>query len=311
MTVDGGPFSLADEGAYARWREDKLRDYPREAQELVVPIAKADAVTPAEHAALLARCRKTNMAIYQITSGDITSKEAVRALGRRFGLERLDGNLCADGDRITSLRVMEAGRHAGYVPYSDRPLNWHTDGYYNTPERQIRAFVMHCVADAAHGGENGFLDHEMVYLRIRDENPRYVAALMAPDAVTIPANSEGGVEVRGARSGPVFSVDPNSGALHMRYTARTRSIRWKPDPETRAAADLLAALISDGSPFVFRHRLAPGQGVLCNNVLHSRAGFDDDPAAGRSRLLFRARYYDRIAGTAPPCGRREETRCSG
>jgi len=36
-------------------------------------------------------------------------------------------------------------------------------------------------------------------------------------------------------------------------------------------------------------------GLLCNNVLHDRAGFSDD--AGHPRLLYRARYYDRIAGS--------------
>ena len=30
-----------------------------------------------------------------------------------------------------------------------------------------------------------------------------------------------------AQGGPVLSVDPASGALHMRYTARTRSIEWR------------------------------------------------------------------------------------
>jgi hypothetical protein len=34
-------------------------------------------------------------------------------------------------------------------------------------------------------------------------------------------------------------------------------------------------------------------GILCNNVLHDRTGFTDDPA--RPRLLYRARYHDRIA----------------
>jgi hypothetical protein len=35
-------------------------------------------------------------------------------------------------------------------------------------------------------------------------------------------------------------------------------------------------------------------GVLCNNVLHDRSAFVDAPDI--QRLLYRARYYDRIAG---------------
>jgi hypothetical protein len=33
-------------------------------------------------------------------------------------------------------------------------------------------------------------------------------------------------------------------------------------------------------------------GLLCNNVLHDRSAFSDDPS--RPRLLYRARYLDRI-----------------
>ena len=34
-------------------------------------------------------------------------------------------------------------------------------------------------------------------------------------------------------------------------------------------------------------------GLVCNNVLHDREGFTDDPAA--PALLYRARFLDRIA----------------
>jgi hypothetical protein len=42
-----------------------------------------------------------------------------------------------------------------------------------------------------------------------------------------------------------------------------------------------------------RLTLAPGMGILCNNVLHDRSGFTDDPR--RPRLILRARYHERIA----------------
>ncbi len=38
----------------------------------------------------------------------------------------------------------------------------------------------------------------------------------------------------------------------------------------------------------------PGWGLICNNVLHTRTGFADGQPP---RLLYRARYYDRLAGT--------------
>ncbi|MCP5430235.1 MAG: taurine catabolism dioxygenase TauD, partial [Chromatiaceae bacterium] len=39
-----------------------------------------------------------------------------------------------------------------------------------------------------------------------------------------------------------------------------------------------------------------GWGLISNNVLHDRSGFEDDPDPARKRLLYRARYYDRIRG---------------
>jgi hypothetical protein len=39
--------------------------------------------------------------------------------------------------------------------------------------------------------------------------------------------------------------------------------------------------------------MQPGMGLLCNNVLHDRSAFTDD--ALNPRLLYRARYLDRIA----------------
>ena len=240
------------------------------------------------------------MAIYQLPSGPPVDKSVIRRLGAQFGLRRLDNNLCADEDGITTLRVVAEGRHRGYIPYTDRRLNWHTDGYYNPPERTIRAIVMHCVAPAAEGGENGLLDHEMAYLLMRDADPRYVEALMGPDVMTIPPNVEDGKDLRSAQTGPVFSVDPATGALHMRYTARTRSIVWKDDPRVKEAAAFLSDLLSGDSPYVMRHRLRAGQGIISNNVLHCREAFTDAADAGASRILYRARYYDRIDDQAAP-----------
>lgn len=293
----GGPFDLEDYTAYRAWRTRKLAAYPVRGEDLVVDVADGYGLSAQEHRALVERCRKTNMAIYRIGGGDPADKELVRAIGRQMGLARLDGNLCADHDSITSIRVMNIDGHQEYIPYTNRRLNWHTDGYYNPDSARIQAVLMHCVSDAASGGENTFMDHEMAYLLLRDENPDYVAALMQPGVMTVPANVEQGAELRAAQTGPVFSLDARTGNLHMRYTARTRSIEWKSDAVTRAAVACLQELLHDGSPYSVRYRLSPGQGIVCNNVVHGRTAFMDDAGARRRRLLYRARYYDRIAGT--------------
>jgi len=291
------PFDLADEAGYQAWRDARLAGYCALAAAPVVPVRDVAALDASEHAALLERCRNTNFAIYEVTGGGVADKPAIRALGRQFGLEQLDRNLRADEDSITSLRVLEATAGTHYIPYTSRPLNWHTDGYYNRLDRQVRGILMHCVSASASGGENLLLDPEIAYLLLRDENPDYIRALMQPDAMTIPPNVEAGVELRAAQSGPVFSVSPDTGALHMRYTARSRSIEWKDDRNTRLAAGFLLELLTNDSIYTVRHRLRSGQGIICNNVLHKREAFSNDAAAGQQRLLYRARYHDRIRGT--------------
>lgn len=290
-----GPFDLNDDAAYAAWRERKLADHPRSLAELIVEVDDPRRLTTAEHDALADRVRRCNMAIYAARTRDDADKEIVMALGRAFGLSRLDHNPGADEDAVTSLQVSDDARHTGYIPYSNRPIAWHTDGYYNAPDRQIRAMLLHCVRRARDGGENTLLDHEIAYLRLRDQNPAWIRALMSPDAMTIPAREDEAGIARLAQSGPVFSVDPQDGALHMRYTARTKSIEWKRDPAVAEAVAALVRLLDE--PSAFRHRLVlePGMGIVCNNVLHERSGFSDDAKA--PRLLYRARYYDRVEGT--------------
>jgi alpha-ketoglutarate-dependent taurine dioxygenase len=291
------PFDLSDEHSYQRWREWKLAGYPRSAQELLVPVENPMQIGVDEYDRILSCCRKANAAFYELPGESSNCREAIRALGRQFGLDRLDVNLRADEDSITSLRAMPEMQGNHYIPYTNRPLNWHTDGYYNRLDEQVCGIVMHCVSEPATGGDNLFLDPEIAYILMRDENPNYIAALMQADAMTIPPNIEDGVEIRPQQSGPVFSVQKATGALHMRYTARTRSIKWKDDRNTRFATGFLADLVNSDSDYIFRYKLRAGQGIICNNVLHKREAFTDDMEAGKQRLLYRARYHDRVRDT--------------
>ena len=292
--IQGSPFDPDDQPAWQRWRDEKLAAYPVSPDELVVEIRDGYGLRASERAALLDGVRRAGFAIYQLPAAQHADKAVVRALGRQLGLERLDGNLCADEDNITALRVTDAGRQRFYIPYTNRRLSWHTDGYYNPPERRIRGMILHCVRPAAEGGENLLLDHEMAWLHLRTMDAELVRALMHPEAMVVPPNVEDGVEIRGELRGPVFSQDAD-GSLHMRYTDRTRSIAWRDDAATRIARDALRELLHGNSPWILRHRLEAGQGVVSNNVLHARTAFTDGD--GEGRLLYRARYYDRIAET--------------
>ena len=290
-TPPDSPFSLDNDEGYKRWRERKLSDPATHIAALVVEINDPFQLSPAERGALTERLRRFNMAIYACTTGDGGDKNAIRAIGRTFGLTRLDDNMCADDDAVTSLTVQEDALHKGYIPYSTRPIAWHTDGYYNDLDHQIFSLLLHCVHPAARGGANKLMDPDLLYIRLRDEAPAYIRALMHPEAMTIPANRVDGNEIRPDRPGPVFMIRPD-GRLHMRYTDRNRSIAWRDDPVTLEAVAALKRGLSE-SPSGMEGVLQPGQGLICSNVLHTRSGFEDE---GTPRLLYRARYFDAIEG---------------
>jgi len=281
---------MTDTAAYRNWRDRKLRNYPVSPEEVAVQIADPRNLSCAEIERLHGALERANFAFYK--SDRSLDKSGVKILGRQLGLSRLDQHLCADDDGISSIQADPDAAGSAYIPYSNRELNWHTDGYYNPPAAPIRTFVLHCVRPSASGGESKLLDHELVYILLRDQNPDYIRALMHPEAMTIPANEGTGGAVRVDSTGPVFSVS-NSGALHMRYTARTRSIVWRDDPLLTEARHALSNILNT-SEFVLTHRLHAGQGLICRNVLHARTAFQDSQA--QRRLLYRARYYDAAAG---------------
>jgi hypothetical protein len=285
---------MMNEASYQVWRNAKLNHCPQSAEELFVEIGGLVDLSPAEKAAITANCRRSNMAIYKCRD-DFVDRAAVRTFASNFGLQRFDHHLCANEDGISELSVASRGIRTGYVPYSSRSLSWHTDGYYNDPSNQVHAVVLHCANPAASGGNNALFDPEIAYIHLRDENPGFITALEHPECMTIPANTEARGEIRPAVCGPVFSRDVHSGAIHMRYSARKKNIQWRDDELTSTAREFLIEILADENGPVFHYRLQAGEGLISNNVLHNRTAFEDGP--GHRRLIYRARFYDRIDST--------------
>jgi alpha-ketoglutarate-dependent taurine dioxygenase len=287
------PFDLNDADAYLRWRDKKLALAVVTTNDLIVEIKDPAHVSTAECNALLNRCQHSNMAIY--ASRVQMDELMLRNFGAQFGLIHLDANWLADKHGISRISVSNPdNQRQTYIPYTDRAIKWHTDGYYNPPQRQIRGMVLHCAQNAGIGGENRVMDHEIAYIMLRDANPDFIRALSAPDVMTIPARVDEFDGVREAQTGPVFSQDAADN-LHMRYTARTRSIEWKKDALTLAAVARLEQLLDSDTSHIHQLKMQSGMGLLCNNVLHDRSAFTEDTS--NPRLLYRARYLDRVMPT--------------
>ncbi len=285
---------------YARWRENKLAQASELLSETpVLEIGDIARLTEAEHAEIYRRCEISNGVLYKdlsATSDVAVTSGRLRQFADNLGLRIAEKHRSAQEDGIVCLQETESAGKKGYIPYSKRSMNWHTDGYYNGPDQTIRAMVLHCARAADQGGENQFLDPEIAFIRLRDLDPAYITALMHPEAMTIPENDEGNGKIRPVSIGPVFSVDPETGKLVMRYTARTRSIAWRDDPLTLEAVAALSQLLASDDPFIQNVRMQDGQGILCNNSLHNRTGFDADKTQPSDRLMMRVRFHNRVKG---------------
>ena len=285
------PFLLENEGAYQAWRKRKLAIREQLRPDRVFEL-DSDARLPES---ILPQAAKQvdayNFVLFQ--SSATIDKQQFLSLNRQFGLERIDANLGADDDSVTSLRVVGSGdERAMYIPYTNRALNWHTDGYYNPRDRRINAFALYCVHQAGRGGGNHLFDHELMYILLRDRTPDLLAVLMDNDMMSIPPNIQGNRVIREAEAGPVFSIKPGGCQLQMRYTSRPHNIVWKPGKRSEKALNRLREILMDGEA-VIDLRLEDNQGIVCNNVLHGRQAFHE-PAGRPGRLIYRARYYDAI-----------------
>jgi alpha-ketoglutarate-dependent taurine dioxygenase len=278
-----------NEDSYQQWKKARLENYPRNVEELLVEVSGLVKMRDSEKAEIEARCRRSNMAVYRCRD-EFVDRAAVRTFASHFGLTRLDHHLCVNADGVSELSVAISGVRSDYVPYSNRSLSWHTDGYYNDASKQVRAVVLHCAETAAAGGENELLDPEIAYILLRDRDPRFITAFEHPECLTIPANRGKQGEIRPAVTGPVFSY--NAGVMHMRFSARKKNIQWRDDDITTQARECLAEILADENGPVLRYRLEPGEGLISNNVLHNRTAFEDRGA--QQRLLYRARFFDRI-----------------
>ena len=285
------------EADYQQWREIKLDAWSRLGNLAPVSITSPNTLSKVELDQLKEHCDTTNFAIYKLSRPELATKPSIRNLGTQLGMQTLDKNLCADEDSVSSLQVMDFGADSikGYIPYTANKLNWHTDGYYNEMHEHIRSFLLHCVHKAQSGGNNLLVNHELIYIHLYDEDPCLVAALMEDDVMTIPANSAVQTNIRPAQSGPVFYRDPQTNALQMRYTARTRSIKWKDDRQVGRATAMIEELLNDDR-LVVSYTLNPGEGLVCNNILHGRSAFINGSIPQKQRLIYRIRSYNRLFG---------------
>ena len=188
-----------------------------------------------------------------------------------------------ESNEISTITPLQNSK-INYIPYTDKPLNWHTDGYYD--RKSIFSWLLHCVNPATQGGENYLLDHELVlreYLLRNDD----INNLMAEDALTIPASKD---TSRPEISTYIFSFKNKYRRLHMRFSMRKDNIGTSAKASP-AIIKLKEIIENDCAKYSLTYKLQKNEGIITNNILHGRKAFKDDKV---KRKLLRIRSYERL-----------------
>ncbi len=169
------------------------------------------------------------------------------------------------------------------LAFTSLPIPPHTDNPYRDPVPTVQ--LLHCLHDAADGGESGFVDgfHAASLLRARD--PAAFATL-AVTPVTF-AYRDAATELSATR--PLITLDTRGRIREIRVNSRS----LQPVPGARAIAfyaayRAFAELLSDPAALL-TVRLRPGDCAVFDNtrVLHARTGF-----AGGGRRHLQGCYAD-------------------
>lgn len=290
-------FELDNEPAFKHWCDAKIAAYDRRGSQnfaLLVDIESDGTIDDSSLETIRSQIEAYNFALYRLNGKSDDHLATVKNIGCQMGLKELDKNLCAREDRITQLSVKEQGQASTYIPYSNKAIGWHTDGYYNPMHQRVLAMVLHCERPALSGGVNQLLDPDMVYIHLRKQDPRFITALSDPAVMCIPENVQDGEMIRPRTCSAVFLLEPeeNDSVLAMRFSKRKRNIDWAEDSLTQEALGCLFEYLDADTPYHIEYRLNAGEGVINNNVLHTRSAFEDNEQ--HRRIYYRARYYNRI-----------------
>ncbi len=271
----------AKSAEFLRWAEEKEKNIPQNSDGILVNIHDINNVKTSEIYNIKETIYKHNSCIY---SSKIALKSNTNLLKfvELVGMKTYDCNNI-ESNEISTITPLQNSK-INYIPYTDKLLNWHTDGYYD--KKSIFSWLLHCVNPATQGGENYLLDHELVlreYLLRNDD----INNLMAEDALTIPASKD---TSRPEISTYIFSFKNKYRRLHMRFSMRKDNIGTSAKASP-AIIKLKEIIENDCAKYSLTYKLQKNEGIITNNILHGRKAFKDDKV---KRKLLRIRSYERL-----------------
>ena len=270
---------------YKRWADKKLQGFSNKLDDLIVEINNPNSISKSEKNIILKTINQHNIVFFQINKGTINLKSSIKTLASQVGLGNYEIDSKSDNDGLTEIKIHNSMKpSAEYIPYTDKQLNWHTDGYYNDEKNLILSWLLFCKSQSENGGMNKYMDHEIAYI-LFNKSFDNIGDLMLHNTYRIPKNELTG---RKAVDNAIFSFIKNK--LHMKFSMREKNIIW--NDKSKEATNNLKDIISSSEKYHISHKFSEGQGVITNNIIHMRTSFTN--LEKKNRLLYRLRSKKRM-----------------
>ena len=220
---------------FKQWALEKEDNIPLNIDDLIVKIHDINHATLAEISNIKDIIKRFNCCIYQSRVG-LNAQADLMNFAQSIGMETYDTNNIHNSP-ISLIMSLETKNTLNYIPYTNKKLNWHTDGYYD--EKPIFSWLLHCEEPAYSGGENYLLDHE---LAIREYIIKYdnLESLSSLDAFTIPGNTHAN---RGETKGYICDNDNEYKKFHMKFSMREKNMKL--NEQSKAAIMRMKKIIKE------------------------------------------------------------------
>jgi gamma-butyrobetaine dioxygenase len=164
------------------------------------------------------------------------------------------------------------------LAFTGLPITPHTDNPYRDPVPTLQ--ILHCLRNAAQGGDSGFVDGFGAAVVLRAENPEAFDALSRTEVTYKFASAD--AELSATR--PMIGLDPYGRVREIRFNNRSmQPVRLRPaDFERFYDAYRAFAEVLNRPDRQVVMRMQPGDCVIFDNtrLLHARTGFEGDPVEG-------------------------------
>jgi hypothetical protein len=267
---------------FIEWSAKKDLNIPSNINDLKVSISDINHVSKTEISQIKQKLTKFNCCIYA-SGTDLDDDSKIMRFAQSLGMRTFDSHNI-DDSAISTISANKDENNMRYIPYTNKGLNWHTDGYYDS--KPIFSWLLHCIEPALSGGENFLLDHE---LAIREYILKYddIIYLTNNETFSIPTDE---VAKREITSNYVCDMNNEYKKLHMNFSMRKENIIVNKDSES-AMSKLIKIIKEDCKKYHLTYKLSKSEGIVSNNILHGRNAFKDGQVM---RKILRIRSHERL-----------------